>query len=326
MKSHNVILPVRKAQKIDANYGQVFDYLNSRHATVHLVVINDHTPVVYSDSAALRAQQAQVHKMTQFLKYEMLDRMAISLQASYPNLSFEYHVEIEPLNRVIATLRERFDAQMLIVDQRCLDTQGLNADDRALQYVISMLEMPIWIVGSEQKRGCDVAIAVDLPAHNHQIDQLNRTLLVAGAHFAANSSAKMTLLHSWQPSGEHFMRSWLQLTEFDVARYARLEKQQREAQLQEYIADGPNTAANAKAHIVDGLADEGIVEFCQQSKIGLLVVGHNQNPHGPIGHTTASVVTQAACDVIVVPQYVNTRYWLNAPEAYVTEPQARYMS
>jgi len=325
MKSHHVILPIRKAQKLDANYARVFHYLNARQATVHLVVINDHTPIIYSDSAALRAQQQQVHKMTQFLKFEMLDRLAIDLQEIYPSLTFEYHVEIDPLNRVIAKLREQFDAQMLIVDQRCLQTTDLSAEDRAIQYLISMLEMPIWLVGSDSKEAGDVAIAVDLPAHNIQVDQLNRTLLFTGSHFATDLNAKAKLVHGWQASGEQFMRSWLQLTDIDVARYARIERQQRESQLQEYVADARLTT-NIQVQIVDGQADEVIAQFCEKSNIGLLVIGHSQNPYGPMGHVAADVVSNVNCDIVVMPQNVSTSQLFMQHENHEHVPYLQKMS
>ena len=301
MKSPAVILPVRNGQKLDANYEQIFSYLNARHATIHLLAINDHTHIIYSDSAALRAQQEQVHKMTQFLKFEMLDRLALSALEHFEQLTFEYHVETDPLNRAVAKLRDQLDDPMLIVDQRSIVGGNLQAADRPLQYLVSMLEMPIWIVGNTQAKSGDIAIAVDLPAHNQQIDQLNRALLATGGHFAGENQQPLHLIHCWQSSGEQFMRSWLQLTEIDVARYAKVERQQRECQLQEYLADNLNLTMQTTSHVLEGPAKDKIAHFCQQSTIGLLILGHSQNPYGPIGQVTAELIGNTHADVLILP-------------------------
>jgi nucleotide-binding universal stress UspA family protein len=302
MKTFHAIMPISSNQQLDANYDSLFTYLNARHATIHLVMSNEKVPKIYDETAHLQSQQEQISRMGQYLKYEMLDQLAIKTQANYPMLTFEYHVSVEPLNRVVSELREQWDAQLMIVDQRSLDAYFEPSNHHALQYLVTALEMPIWSVSAENTHEGDIAVAIDLPANNHQLDQLNRLLLTTGAMVAQDQQRFVRLIHSWQLSGEQFMRQWLQLTDIDVARYTRVEKQQRQSYLDEYIRECEQTAPGFYSKIVEGEADQSILDFCQQEKCSLLVVGHNQNPYGPMGHVTAKLISDAGCDVLILPQ------------------------
>ena len=116
------------------------------------------------------------------------------------------------------------------------------------------------------------------------------------------------------------MRSWLQLTEIDVARYAKVERQQRESQLQEYLADYNHDNvdhAQTQLHVIDGPANETIAQFCEQTAIGLLIIGHSQNPYGPIGLVTSELVGQNRSDMLILPQ--------NNRANFTALPQTRFI-
>jgi nucleotide-binding universal stress UspA family protein len=305
MKNFHAIMPISKNQRLDENYDTVLTYLNARQATIHLLMSNEQVPKIYDETAHLQSQQEQISRMSQYLKYETMDQMAGKVQQLYPMLSFEYHVSVEPLNRIVSEIRDEWDAQLMIIDQRSLDSYFEPNNNHALQYLVTLLEMPIWTVSAQSSNEGDVAVAIDLPANNHQLDQLNRLLLGTGAMVAQDQHRFVRLIHSWHLSGEQFMRQWLQLTDIDVARYTRVERQQRQSYLEEYIAECEQKAPGFYADIVDGEAEQSVLEFCKQEQCSLLVVGHNQNPYGPMGHVTAELISKASCDVLILPQTSN---------------------
>jgi nucleotide-binding universal stress UspA family protein len=324
MTEYHVILPVEHRKQVDGRYGVVLSFLEAREATIHLVSVNEQAPKIYDETAHLQTQQEQINKLTSYLKFEMLDGLAQDIEKQYPLLRFEYHVDIEPLPRVVSNIKDEFNAQFLLVDHDCLQKQKEDSYASTLQYLVTMTELPIWCVGDGQSEGDEVVIGVDLPAQNPQLDSLNRVLISAGANLAKQFESEAHIVHSWQLSSEQFLRQWLQLSDIDVARYSRVERQQREAQVIEYIdeCDAKDTRFNIM--VVEGSPEITLPNMCERKQAKLLVIGHNQNQYGPMGHITASTLETVKCDVLVLPQSVKAHIPFQSKDAYYQQPTGEH--
>lgn len=300
MNDFHVVMPIDRLITVDSRFDTLFERLDAQFATVHFVSSVERVPAVYDDSAAMHAQQNQVRKMGLMLRYEMLDRLAQAFQNRYPGVHFEYHVDIEPVHKQVSRLSDHLPLQLLIVDQAMIvmdeDTEQVNA----IQQLVSVTHLPIWSVGPSLNNSGDVMVAMDIPTHNHQHDVLNRSMIQIANQLVDTEKQDIQLAHSWQLTGEQFMRQWLQLTDIDVARFSRVEKQQRETRLLEYVDEAKAKNATFRIRVLEGAPEVTIRNVCQQS-VSLLIIGHNQNPYGPLGHVTANTLTSVECDTLVIP-------------------------
>ncbi len=126
-------------------------------------------------------------------------------------------------------------------------------------------------------------VAVDVPTQNLQLDHLNQSLIQAAAYFSDYFGNEIYLTHSWQLSNEEFMRKWLQLTDIDIARFGRVEKQQREANLVEYLDDIDDHSRRIHINVLEGSPTVAEPKMSERFNTRLLVIGNKQNPYGSMG-------------------------------------------
>ena len=146
MSDFTVILPVVDHQTFDERYDAIFEQLNDRHATVHLVA---RAGSVSAASPALTPQQqAQMVRLSMSLKCEALDRLVQALTPRYPNLSFEFHVESRSPDRLLISLCARLAPQVIVMDQGTLgqETTPINA---AIQQLADAWDIALWSVEAD---------------------------------------------------------------------------------------------------------------------------------------------------------------------------------
>jgi nucleotide-binding universal stress UspA family protein len=301
MKDFHVMMPVAGFVKVTKRFDSLLNFLHERRATVHLTCRINTPLTIYDDSERLKSQQKQMHKMGIMLKHEMLDRIAQKFQSKYPALTFQYHVEDKSLNETVASLENAFDIQLLIVDQEQLIESSEDGDLGEFHHLLASTNIPIWSIGSHTDIKGETVVALDLPAHNLQHEQLNRLMVRTAHHLAIDFNNRVCLSHCWQLSTQEFMRRWLKLTDIDVARFARVEKQQRESHLIEYIEQTNAQEAEFKISIVEGDAKHVLPTLCRNQQTRLLIIGHDQNPYGSMGKTTVNILMKATCDTLILP-------------------------
>lgn len=301
MQNIHVVMPVNQALSIDARYDAALAYLVQKNATIHLVSVTHDLPIIYDETAHLRAQQEKVCRMTRLLKYETLDRLADSMTDRYPDLTFEYHVEADSFRRVIANLQHTFQIQCLLVDQRVLTSFLSREKNDALQYLVAITELPIWVVGPKATLGGDVLTALDLPLQNSNADRVNRLMIQTATHLQSNAFGDAHLVNCW--TMPHFPDTnpnpaW------DTHGHSHLlqaEQKLREERLFELIQDSVLTQGTLHIQVLEGAPEIAIPHQCEVLDIQLLVIGHNQKRFGPMGQTTADILTQIDCDALVIP-------------------------
>lgn len=331
MKSYHVIMPVEGYLEINERFDSVFNYLDRLDATVHLVTRCKTLPRVHQPSEELTRQQEQIAKMAGYLKFETLDKMAQGIQERFARINFKLHVSSDALPHSVANLHQEFDAQFLIIDQPYLHEDDNKAKleldaNGEIKNLVAVTDLPIWCVGPNTSTEGDTLVALDLPAHNNQLDQLNRSLIETGILFAKNFHSELQVTHSWQLSSEQFMRQWLKLTDIDIARFSRTEKQQRESRILEYLNDANCRSIAVHIQVIEGAANVSLPNVCQAREPQLLVLGYNQNAYGPIGHVTHEVMQSVSCDTLVLPQTIYRHQVFKAIEPLHTHPQAKRLS
>jgi hypothetical protein len=326
MKDFHVVFPVEGFVKVNERFESLLQTLAARQATIHLVCSVENLPAIYDDSAAMHSQQSQVQKMAMVLKYEMLDRIAQTMQARYPGLLFEYHVDTESLNRQVSKLQDQFDFELLVADQDQLIASAQDGANSTLLHVLTLTTLPVWVVGNATDAEGDTLVAIDMPAHNLQHEHLNRSMVQVAYHLALEKGTDVHLAHCWQLSGQQFMRQWLKLTDIDVARFARVEKQQRESRLLEYIEQADATEAKFHIRVVEGAANIAIPSMCDVQNMRMLVIGHDQSPYGPMGHVTSEMLLSVNCDILVMPLTSEAPFGLMARQDVMPDKGVRHHS
>jgi hypothetical protein len=248
------------------------------------------------------------------------------MQARYPGLLFEYHVDTESLNRQVSKLQDQFDFELLVADQDQLIASAQDGANSTLLHVLTLTTLPVWVVGNATDAEGDTLVAIDMPAHNLQHEHLNRSMVQVAYHLALEKGTDVHLAHCWQLSGQQFMRQWLKLTDIDVARFARVEKQQRESRLLEYIEQADATEAKFHIRVVEGAANIAIPSMCDVQNMRMLVIGHDQSPYGPMGHVTSEMLLSVNCDILVMPLASEAPFGLMARQDVMPDKGVRHHS
>ncbi|EAR09953.1 hypothetical protein [Reinekea blandensis] len=143
MSDFTVILPVVDHQTFGERYDAIFEQLNDRHATVHLVA---QAGTVAAATPALNPQQkAQMNRLSMSLKCEALDRLVQALTPRYPNLSFEFHVESRSPDRLLISLCAQLAPQVIVMNRGTLGAEAtpINA---AVQQLAEAWNIALWSV------------------------------------------------------------------------------------------------------------------------------------------------------------------------------------
>ena len=301
MKDFQVLMPVEGFVKVTDRFDSLLQFLHSRRATIHLICRATAQMNIHADSAGLNTQQAQMQNMGIMLKHEMLDRMAQKMAAAFPDLTFVYHVVDKPLHDAVAALENDIEFHLLVIDQRQLPESSAERPLGDFHHLLASTNIPIWSVGVDTATTGDTVVAIDLPVHNLQHEQLNRLMVHTAHQLAQDFGNTIRLTHCWQLATQDFMRRWLKLTDIDIARFARVEKQQREAHLLEYIEQCNANDAAFQISIVDGETSLVMPELCHGKQTRLLILGHDQNSYGSMGRTSISLLLKATSDVLILP-------------------------
>lgn len=299
MTAPNVVVPIFETPTFNDKYDQLFAFLNERKATVHLIVANAPKAVVHTESPALQAQQTQVLKMSHYLKYEMLDRLARGVQARFTNLTFEYHVKTEPLQDAVGQLMQKTGFDLLAVESKqLLRTDSAGA---ALNRAITSADVPVWAVSEHTGSDGMVLSTLDIPAHNASADRLNRILVITASNIAEEQGAELLLLHGWMKEHEQFLKQWLRLNEMDIARVSKSDRKQRLSYLHEYALESGLTGSAVSCKVCTADSSGSLVEFCNQLKPQLVVAGITGQSYGATGSTTRQLLQEAHADVLLLP-------------------------
>lgn len=299
MKVPHVIFPVFSNQQITSKYDQVLSYLNQRHAVVHLVSAVQPMVKIYGDSKALISQQKQMQKMTQFLKYETLDRQAAEIQSRFPSLTFEFHVEQEPLVKTVRQVEFSCLAQLIVLDGELFEKP--NEHYHEVTELVSQVETAIWAVRNTEGQPSRVLTALDIPTNNIHADRDNRVIVSTAANIAEEAQSLLVMFHGWTRNHEQFLKKWLRLNDIDIARIARSDKQHRLSYLEEYAKETALPASQIRCEVTAVESTEDLVEACNEFKPSLIVTGFSSGSNRLLGQTTRKLVANSSADVLVIP-------------------------
>lgn len=235
MKFTSVVLPITAGQRIDERYDAMLAVLNQHACTLHLLVVTDPLPIGDTLPPSLSQHSAQMQRLTMGLYHEALDAIIRKLGQRFFNLRFEVHIKQGDSVHAIQDLLKQVNGDLLLCDRKHKDRLTHGHDNNSLFYLLHRLAVPTLII-PETPRPLEGLVSIIDDALLQQPSTADQFVRFSQA-LATLLQGSLILEAAWRWQGEDFLRSWLNMNELDIARYAKTARQQFNSQLMSVVED-----------------------------------------------------------------------------------------